>query len=43
MIQKVGWLKKKKISLKGWDKASEESISKAIWNGAVYESKVEMK
>ena len=36
------WLNEKENALKGWDKASIESIAVAVCNGAVYEPKVEM-
>ena len=39
----VLWLNAKEDGLKDWDKASKESISVAICNGAVYEPKVELK
>ena len=39
----VRWLNEKENGLKGWDKASIESIAVAVCNGAVYEPKVEMK
>tara|TARA_B100001093_G_scaffold42546_1_gene36157 strand:- start:1935 stop:2189 length:255 start_codon:yes stop_codon:yes gene_type:complete len=39
----ASWLNEKENGLKGWDKASKESIAVAICNGAVYEPKVEMK
>tara|TARA_Y100000991_G_C21843856_1_gene293544 strand:- start:153 stop:407 length:255 start_codon:yes stop_codon:yes gene_type:complete len=37
------WFNEKENDLKGWDKASKESIAVAVCNGAVYEPKVEMK
>ena len=37
------WFNEKDNDLKGWDKASKESIAVAVCNGAVYEPKVEMK
>ena len=37
------WLNSKEYDLKGWDKASKESIAVAICNGAVYEPKVKRK
>ena len=33
------WIDKKEMELKNWDKASKESISVAVCNGAVYETK----
>ena len=39
----VRWLNKKENGLKGWDKASKESIAVAICNGAVYDPNVEIK
>ena len=37
------WLNEKENGLKGWEKASKGSIGLAVFNGAVYEPKVEMK
>ena len=37
------WFNEKENDLKGWDKASKESIAVTVCNGAVYEPKVEMK
>ena len=39
----VLWLNEKENGLKGWDKASIESIAVAVCNGAVYEPKFEKK
>jgi hypothetical protein len=33
------WIDKNEMELKNWDKASKESISVAVCNGAVYEPK----
>ena len=35
------WIDKNEMELKNWDKASKESISVAVCNGAVYEPKLE--
>ena len=37
------WIDKNEEELKNWDKASKESISVAVCNGAVYEPKYERK
>ncbi len=39
----VRWFNEKENDLKGWDKASKESIAVAVCNGAVYEPKLERK
>ena len=39
----VSWFNEKDNDLRGWDKASKESIAVAVCNGAVYEPKVESK
>ena len=39
----VLWLNEKENGLKGWDKASKESIAVAVCNGAVYEPKAKIK
>ena len=39
----VRLLNSKEYDLKGWDKASKESIAVAVCNGAVYEPKVKRK
>ena len=36
-------LNSKEYDLKGWDKASKESIALAVCNGAVYEPKLKIK
>ena len=35
------WIDNNEIDLKNWDRASKESISVAICNGAVYEPKLQ--
>ena len=37
------WIDKNEMELKNWDKASKESISVAVCNGAVYEPELEIK
>ena len=37
------WIDKNEMDLKNWDRASKESISVAVCNGAVYEPKVRTK
>ena len=39
----VLFLNSKEYDLKGWDKASKESIAVAVCNGAVYEPKLNRK
>ncbi len=37
------WIDKNEMELKNWDRASKESISVAVCNGAVYEPNVKTK
>ena len=37
------WIDKNEMDLKNWDRASKESISVAVCNGAVYEPNVRTK
>ena len=37
------WIDKNEMELKNWDRASKESISVAVCNGAVYEPNVRTK
>ena len=37
------WIDKNEMDLKNWDRASKESISVAVCNGAVYEPNVKTK
>ena len=37
------WIDKNEMELKNWDKASKESISVAVCNGAVYEPQLKTK